>query len=64
MAQKDLSTVDTNLATPNLFSSYPEKAVKLGQKRAHLEKEIIKLESDWYQALEDYETAKEDEGLP
>ena len=58
-AQKELSLTDKSLSAPDLFESNPEMAVQLGKTRAHLEKKIIKLESEWYQALEDYETAKE-----
>lgn len=62
-AQTTLKTVDKALENPNLFASDPDKAVSLGQKRAQLAKTIERLEGQWLEALDIYETAKAAEGL-
>jgi len=58
-----LRSVDKSLENPNLFTSDPDKAVSLGQKRAQLVKTIERLEGQWLEALDIYETAKAAEGL-
>jgi len=63
IAQKKLGQIDTRLATKDLFTKTPEKAVRLGQERARLKTLIDSLELDWLAALEAYELAREQEGL-
>jgi len=56
-AQKDLAEVDEALSVSNLFTTNPERAVKLGQNRVRLTQLIGTLESNWLDALEQYEAA-------
>jgi ATP-binding cassette subfamily F protein 3 len=62
-AQALLKTIDTRLATEDLFTTNPDEAVALGQQRAKTETLIESLELDWFAALEKYEAAREREGL-
>jgi len=56
-AQMDLIAIDTTLAVNDIFTTDPERAVKLGQNRVRITQLIETLESDWLGALQDYETA-------
>ena len=56
-AQDELAAVDKALESPNLFTENPDRAVKLGQSRARLTKQIETLEMEWLSALETYEIA-------
>ncbi|GGX56414.1 glycosyl transferase family 1 [Litorimonas cladophorae] len=62
-AQASLKTIDTRLATEDLFTTNPDEAVALSQQRAKTETLIESLELDWFAALEKYEAAREREGL-
>lgn len=56
-AQKDLLAVDKALSVSNLFTTNPERAVKLGRNRVRLIQLIETLEIDWLGAVDIYETA-------
>lgn len=62
-AQTKLKSIDVRLTTEDLFTTNPEEAVSLGQARAKTESLIESLELDWFTALEEYEQAREREGL-
>jgi ATP-binding cassette subfamily F protein 3 len=62
-AKKRLPIIDTELSVSDIFTTEPEKAVKLGQERANLVRTIETLEMDWLEAVELYEAAKTKEGL-
>ena len=56
-AQDELAAVDNALSVSNIFTTNPERAVKLGKNRAGLITLIEELELNWLGALEIYETA-------
>lgn len=62
-AQDALEKIDQRLTQEDLFTTNPDKAVELTQTRAKVEALIQALEIDWYAALENYERAREREGL-
>ena len=62
-AKSRLPEIDQELSSSDIFTKNPNKAVKLGQERAELLRFIETLETDWLEALERYEVAKEREGL-
>ncbi len=62
-AKGRMPQIDKELSVTDIFTIDPDKAVKLGQERAELTREIDSLEMDWLEALERYETAKTQEGL-
>lgn len=57
-ARKFIAQIDKQLLDPDIFTSAPDKALDLSQKRGETEKVIEGLEEDWLVALEAYETAK------
>jgi len=61
--QTHLKKIDAELALADLFTKAPDKAVKLGQSRAQISKQIEILEIKWLEVLETYENAKKVEGL-
>ncbi len=62
-AKARLPQIDKDLSVRDIFTKSPDNAVKLGQERASLIREIETLEMDWLDALERYEAAKLQEGL-
>ncbi len=58
-----IEKIDRDLSHPDLFTMFPEKAVKLGQNRVRLQKKLDQLEEKGLIALERYESAKQNEGL-
>ena len=62
-AQDALEKIDHRLTHEDLFTTDPDKAVELTQTRAKVEALIQALEVDWFAALENYERAREREGL-
>ncbi|NNC36889.1 MAG: ABC-F family ATP-binding cassette domain-containing protein [Hyphomonadaceae bacterium] len=49
---------DRELEVPNLFTEAPEKAAQIGKKRGKTLAEIEKLEENWLEASDAYESAK------
>lgn len=62
-AKARLPLIDEELSISDIFTKNPDRAVKLGQQRASLVRDIDSLEMSWLEALERYETAKSREGL-
>lgn len=62
-AKARLPLIDEELSISDIFTKNPDRAVKLGQERASLVRDIDSLEMSWLEALERYETAKSREGL-
>jgi len=62
-AKARLPLIDDELSISDIFTTNPDKAVKLGQERASLVQTIETLEMDWLEALENYEATKTQEGL-
>ena len=62
-AKAEIPMIDKELSVSDLFTTNPEKAVKLNQKRVQLTRVIEALELDWLEAFESYEVAKTQEGL-
>ncbi len=62
-ATRMLADIDTELSDPRLFEDDPEHAVALGKDRGQCAKRIESLEERWMEALEAYETAKDEAGL-
>ncbi|PHR60498.1 MAG: glycosyl transferase family 1 [Robiginitomaculum sp.] len=53
-----ITKTETELAAPNLFTDTPEKAKQLGQQRAKYISQMESTEEEWYEAVENYETAQ------
>ena len=53
-----MNRLDTELATPNLFTDDIQKATSLSQQRADLSNQLDKQEGKWLEAAEIYEIAK------
>ncbi len=62
-AQTKLKEIDYRLVSENLFTTNPDEAVRVNQARAKTETLIESLEMDWLTALDEYEQAREREGL-
>jgi len=62
-AQAELERLDKALAVKDLFITSPDRAVQLGKDRVFLEKQILRLENDWMDALEVFEAEKKGLGL-
>jgi len=57
------SDIDKQLAVKDLFTTFPDKAVILGQNRAEINRKIEVLEDKGLTALEAFDLAKKNEGL-
>ena len=62
-AKARIPVIEKELSVSDIFTKTPDKAVKLGQERAEILREIESLEMEWLEAFESYETAKISEGL-
>ena len=62
-AKKRIPIIEKELSVSNIFTTNPDKAVKLGQKRVELLRLIEALEMEWLDAIERYESAKHAESL-
>jgi len=62
-AKARIPAIDEELSISDLFTTNPDRAVKLGQERVGLIRVIESLEMGWLEALESYEAAKAQEGL-
>jgi len=62
-AQAKLVQIDTRLSSEDLFTTNPDEAVTLSRDRAKTEALIESLELEWLAALEEYDQAREQEGL-
>jgi len=62
-AKKRIPIIEKELSVSNIFTTNPDKAVKLGQERAEILRIIETLEMSWLEAVERYESAKNTEGL-
>ncbi|ESQ78860.1 ABC-F family ATP-binding cassette domain-containing protein [Asticcacaulis sp. YBE204] len=58
-----IKLLDLKLGDANLYVKDPNGAVVLGKEKAKLEADLVKMEADWMDAAEVYETAKTEAGL-
>jgi ATP-binding cassette subfamily F protein 3 len=56
--QKEIAELDRLLATPGLFEKQPAAGADLAQQRARAVRAVERLEEEWLEAAERYETAK------
>ncbi|MEP3891994.1 MAG: ABC-F family ATP-binding cassette domain-containing protein [Hellea sp.] len=62
-AKARIPEIEKQLSVSDIFTKTPDKAVKLGQERAEILREIESLEIEWLEAFESYEAAQVSEGL-
>ena len=52
---KEIGKLDTQLADPDLFTTSPEKGVKISKQRADALKKLQNTEEAWLKLSDDYE---------
>lgn len=58
-----IKMIDLKLSDPDIYVKAPTEAVNLGKEKAKLEDDLLKMEGEWMEAAEIYETAKTEAGL-
>jgi ATP-binding cassette subfamily F protein 3 len=58
-----IKLIDHRLADPDLYVKDKEKAVSFGKEKAKLESDLVRLEAEWMDAAEAYETARVEAGV-